>query len=611
MTLPVRASARFSTAFLLVTVALLGGGCRRGAKPDAGEDRTVEAGVPVVFGSESSDAPAVTWDFGDGSPPAKGTRVSHAFARQGAYTVRALEKDAVQASARLTVVPRPVLRAIPADAEVAVFFPQLRGNVEPVMGFVSRLVGESQVLQSLEAMPLLSLVLREASGEARLVDPDEGLGFFSLPDFEGSVVLLGVMDGQAARDAVVEELRSRGVRLERSEPDGSVFLRRDNGVPMLLFEDRGYLYLVVPDAPSAAPGTEPTREGEIQKTLAVSPGDVPLAPIRERVMGLSGAGLSEQPLLTSLRTKVAAGNVHIFARPVGEDASEGFQGAWAAMRFQEGQAELEGWVESDKSLLGGNETAPGSRLLEKAPLGPIAALSISMPPETLSKLVFGAPGSEQRARMTRNLEAQGLDAASVEGLLGALRGDLSLLAYLDAAAFYRNFLKGSQKPEPRGSLLFQAGILRSEPVLEWLTGVLKSRQQSFQVLKEAGTTRLTTRVFNQPVEFSLSADRLTMLGGEPLEGRAQGGVGAALRERFGAGGFEPGHVSAMVDVGRVLTELEAPKEVPGVPPQQLSMVQAMAATLLEQLPPVDSVFFDFAPEQGGGRFRLRAALRSR
>jgi len=611
MTLPVRASARCLTAFLLVTVALMGGGCRRGAKPDAGEDRTVEAGVPVVFGSESSDAPAVTWDFGDGSPPAKGTRVSHAFARQGAYTVRALEKDAVQASARLTVVPRPVLRAIPDDAEVALFFPQLRGNVEPVMGFVSRLVGESQLLRSLEALPLLSLVLQEATGEARVVDPEEGLGFFSLPGFEGSVVLLGVTDAQAARDAVVKELKSRGARVERSEPDGSVLLRRDNGVAMLLFEDRGYLYLVVPDAPSAPPGTESSQEGEIQKTLAVSPEDVPLEPIRARVTGMSGAGLSEQPLLTSLRTKVAAGNLHIFARPVGEErASEGFQGAWAALRFQEGQAELEGWVESDKSLLG-NGTAPGSRLLDKAPLGPIAALSISMPPETLSKLVFGSPGSEQRARMTRNLEAQGLDAASVEGLLGVLRGDLSLLAYLDAAAFYRNFLKGSQKPEPRGSLLFQAGLVRSEPVLEWITGVLKSRKQPFQVLKEAGTTRLTTRVFEQPVEFSLTADRLTMLGGEPLEARAQGGVGAALRERFGAGGFEPGHVSAMVDVGRVLTELDAPKAVPGVSPQQLSMVQAMAATLLEQLPPVDSVFLDFAPEQGGGRFRLRTVLRSR
>ena len=41
------------------------------------------------------------------------------------------------------------------------------------------------------------------------------------------------------------------------------------------------------------------------------------------------------------------------------------------------------------------------------------------------------------------------------------------------------------------------------------------------------------------------------------------------------------------------------------------MVQTMAATLLEQLPPVDSLFLDFAAEPGGGRFRLRAALRSR
>ncbi|MBM7114789.1 PKD domain-containing protein [Archangium primigenium] len=603
------ARARVVTATLLVTAALWGSGCRKGVRPEAGEDRTVEAGVPVTFGSAAADAPTVTWDFGDGSPRVQGTRVTHAFPRRGDYTVQALEGDASQASARLTVVPRPVLRAIPAEAEVAVFVPQLRDNVDPVMGFVSRLLGEPQVMRGLDAVPLLSLVLREATGEARLVDPEEGLGFFSLPDFEGSVVLLGVQDVQGARDAVVKELSARGASVVRQEPEGSVLLRRDNGALLLLFADRGYLYLVVPDVPTVEGSGEGAEEGRIQKTLAGPPVDMPLEPVRLRIQGFQDAGLSEQPLLVTMRQRVAAGNVLVYARPVGDDAAEGFQGAWAALRFQEGQAELEGWVESTQSL--GGAEAPAPRLLEQAPLDPIAALTLSLPPETLTKLVFGAPGSEQRARMTRGLGAQGLDAASVDGLLGALRGDVSLLAYLDAAAFYRNFLTGSQKPEPRGSLLVQAGLVRSEPVLKWLTGVLESRRQPFQVVKDKAGTRLTTRLMNQPVEFSLTEDRLTVLGGEPLGLRPQGAVGAALRERFGAAGFESGHLTAMVDMGRVLSELQAPKDVPGVPPQQLSMVQTMAATLLEQLPPVDSLFLDFAAEPGGGRFRLRAALRSR
>jgi len=267
-------------------------------------------------------------------------------------------------------------------------------------------------------------------------------------------------------------------------------------------------------------------------------------------------------------------------------------------------------VVSDKSLFEGG-SAPGSALLTQAPLGPIAALTVSLPPETLAKLVFGSPGSERRARTEQRMARQGLDAAGVQGVLGALRGDVSMLAYLDAPAFYRHLLKGAQRPEPRGSVLLQAGLVRSEPVLEWLTGVLKSRGQPFEVRKEAGATRLLTRVLEQPVDVTLTADRLTMRGGESLDAREQGGVGAALRERFGPQGFEPGHLSAMVDMGRVRTELDAPQNVPGVPPQQLPVARALVSTLIDQLPPVESLFLDFAPEQGGGRFRMSTVLRSR
>jgi hypothetical protein len=67
----------------------------------------------------------------------------------------------------------------------------------------------------------------------------------------------------------------------------------------------------------------------------------------------------------------------------------------------------------------------------------------------------------------------------------------------------------------------------------------------------------------------------------------------------------------VVDVGRLRTELAAPQEVPGVPSQQLPVARSLVGTLLDQLPPVEYVFLDFTPEQGGGRFRARAALRAR
>jgi hypothetical protein len=576
-----------------------------------GENRTVEAGVPVGFGSEAQDAPVVTWDFGDGTPPQQGARVSHAFPRAGTYTVRALvkgEREEVLDSAQVTVVPRPVLRAIPADAEVAVFFSQLRGNVEPLLDFYSRLVGEERARGPLEEAPLLSLVLRAPGGESQVVDFEEGVGFFSLPGFEGTVGLLGVTDSQAALDAVVKELESSGATVSQRQPEGTVLFQRQNGAPLGLFADRGYLYLVVPDADAEEEADEDEEEEEAEPQARATPAAVEA--IRARIAGMSGPGLSELPLVAELRQKVGPGNVYLFARPVGEDASSGFRGVWAAFRAEEDRVELEGWVASEQTLLAGTPP-PVPALLQKAPAGPLAAMMVSIPPEQLAKLAFGAPGSERRERTLQRLQEQGFDAAGADNLLSALRGDLALLVYFDAPAFYRNFIRGSRRPEPRGTLLFEAGLVHSEPVVEWLTRRLKARAQPFEVVKGTDATRLRTRMMEQPVELTVTADRLTLLGGESLEGRAPGALGEVLRERFGAQAFGPGHLSAMVDVGRLRTELDAPQEVPGVPSQQLPVARSLVGTLLDQLPPVELFFFDFTPEQGGGRFKARIALRSR
>lgn len=593
-------------ALLWGAVALGGLGCPRAVRPEVGTDRTVESGVPVDFGAEGKDTPEVTWDFGDGAPSRHGGRVSHAFGRSGTYVVRALDKDTVLASARLTVVPRPVLRAIPEDAEVAVFFPEVRGNVEPLMAFGSRLVGEEQLRQSLGSMPLLSTVLKESRGEARLVNVEEGAGFFALTGFNGSVGLLGVLDAKAAVDALVQEMTSAGATVLKKDAGGGVLLRRPNALPLLVFTDRGYLYMVVPDepdkeAPETAEGTGGSEPAPV--------GPEVLEAVRAHVVGMGPAGLSELPLLTALRSRVEGGNVQLFARPDPKDTSEGFQGAWASLRVKENQAELEGWAASSKSLLSG-ASAP-ALALDKLPQQPIAALTASMASGDLSNLFFGPPGSERRERTLRRLrEEQGLDAASAEALLGALRGDVSLLAYFDAPAFYRNLLQGNHKPEPRGTLLLQAGLVHSEPVLSWITQQLKQRAQPYEPSQQAGATRLRTKLFGQPVDVTVTADRLTVRGGEPLEQRPVQDVGARLHERFGPETFGPGHLSLMADMGQLRSELDA-SEVEGVPSQQLPMARALMTTMLEQLPPVEGVFLDFAPENDGGRFRVRMTLRSR
>ena len=612
MTQRVRVVGGALGAWLWVAAMLLGLGCHKAVKPEAGADRTVETGTPVAFGSEAPGAPAVTWDFGDGSPAHQGPSVSHAFARPGRFAVRALEKDAVLASAQVTVVARPVLRAIPDDAEVAVFFPEVKGNVEPVLDFFSRMLGEEQTRQGLESIPLLSLLLEEVRGEPKLVNVEQGAGFFSLPGFEGSVALMGVLDTTAAQDAIVKELAASGVTVTQREPDGGALLKRSGGSPMILFADRGYLYLAVPSEPSTeAPVTAEATGGSepVSEPSAPPAGPKELEALRTRVRSMTGPGLSELPLLTTLRSKVAAGNLQLFARPDSKEVSETFQGAWASLKAQGNEAQLEGWVSSDTSFFKGGRTA-GSALLEKAPAGPIAAMTLSLAPEDLSGIAFGQPGSERREKALKSLrEEEKLDAATAEGLLNAFRGDVSVLAYFDAPAFYKNFIEGSRKPEPKGTLLLQAGLVLSEPVFTWVTGQLKTRGQSYEVSKEKGLTRLRSKAFGQPVEMVLTADRLTVQAGEPLGTRAQVNVGSALRERFGAEAFGPGHASLGVDVGRLRQELDA--DVPGVPAQQLPMARALVGTVMEQLPPVERVFMDILPEPGGGRFRIHTLLRSR
>src|SRR5215207_3304896 len=83
-----------SRAVLLsvLALALAATGCRRVAKPALGADRTVEAGMPVDFGSKAEGAPELSWDFGQGASLRKGAHVSHAFARTGTFTVRALDE---------------------------------------------------------------------------------------------------------------------------------------------------------------------------------------------------------------------------------------------------------------------------------------------------------------------------------------------------------------------------------------------------------------------------------------------------------------------------------------------------------------------------------------
>lgn len=60
------------------------------------------AGAPVAFSAAATDrmsAPALTWDFGDGTAAAAGASVSHTYALPGTYTAKVVARDAAGNSA--------------------------------------------------------------------------------------------------------------------------------------------------------------------------------------------------------------------------------------------------------------------------------------------------------------------------------------------------------------------------------------------------------------------------------------------------------------------------------------------------------------------------------
>jgi len=579
----------------LVAAGLLAPGCHRAAKPELGPDRTVEAGLPVEFGSPQEGAPEVTWNFGDGTPTQKAARASHAFPRSGTFTVQALEGTSEVGRAQITVVPRPVLRAIPEDATVAIYVPQLQGSVEPLVDFYERLVGPDIARRQIEEAPFLPMVLQSVRGDASAVDPEEGFGLFSVPVFEGSVAVLGVTDGDAALESVVKDFESEGLTVQR-QGDGSARIELRESEPVTVFLDRGYLYLAMPE-------TETPKEGEPVKASTSSPDAEGL---RRYVRGFTGPGLSESPLLAQLRGKVEEGNVYVFTRFPKKEQEDGFPGFFSSLRVKEGRAELDGFMASDKPLLSGKQ-GPVPALLEKAPLGPVAAAMLSIPPDELATALLGAPGSARRAEALESWSKEGIDA---EGLIGSVRGDVTMLVYFDAPAFYRNFLT-NKRPEPRGAMLLEAGLTRSEPVVAALTKAFEAGSWNVETVKEKNVTRFRLRMMDQPMVVSVAPDRLSLQAGEALEARPRGNIGTALRERFSASAFGPSHLSLMVDMGRLRAEMDAPEQVPGVPAGQLAAAKAFGGAFLDQLTPFDHAFVDLSPEEGGARLRGRIVVRTR
>src|SRR3954468_3354025 len=103
--------------------------CAKRINPDPGDSRTTYSGVWLRFGQsqELPEGTQILWDFGDGTSPAQGATVVHAFPRAGVYTVveTVRDKDGQSRSARthVAVLKRTVPMAVPADVRASLLLP--------------------------------------------------------------------------------------------------------------------------------------------------------------------------------------------------------------------------------------------------------------------------------------------------------------------------------------------------------------------------------------------------------------------------------------------------------------------------------------------------------
>src|SRR6185436_2697212 len=112
-------------------------------------------------------------------------------------------------------------------------------------------------------------------------------------------------------------------------------------------------------------------------------------------------------------------------------------------------------------------------------------------------LLTGGPGSERRKSASARMRAMGVE---LDELLASLSGDLVALVYFDAEGFLANLINGSEKPEPRGSVLLESGLKGKKPLEKLVASRLDDAGLRFDRVDEKDSTRFKTSVLGQPVD---------------------------------------------------------------------------------------------------------------
>jgi hypothetical protein len=555
---------------LLCGLGLLAG-CHRTLRETKLEGN-VDTGVVLDFGE--LDGRQLQWDFGDGSPRASARQAKHGFAKAGHYVVQGFDGELLVERVELTCVPRALPRAVPADAEVLIWAPSVKEDVGPVVDFFERIAGPAYVQRTLELSWLPALAVELSSGDASVIDPQEGVGLLMLPGFEGQISVLGVLDGDKALTALTIRLAAGGADEEPKTPDGLKVFSAAWG-SAAAFVDRGYLYLVQPD---------------------VNVGAQDVGKVAQRIRASPALGLQANPEFTQTLTGIPNANLFVYAR---EDRPQGnagraplLQSVLAGLSVGTHSATLEGRVKTARPLTHlGAPTAMFTRAME----GPVGALKLSFPPGELAGLAAGSADG-RKAGLLMRLEAAGVDT---DAALRAFTGEIGALAWFDAEGFLKNLVSGTGKPEWRGVVHLIAPVSAREPV-EPVGKVLLGEPLRAPFADDRNALLWQQRLAVALVTVALTPKALMVRSGEGSGPRTNVNLEKELTERF-HGAFGPGHSSLLFDLGRLKTELDQPRVIPGLDATKVVTVQGFSSAFLDQLTPIQTLVLDFAPDAQGGR----------
>lgn len=469
------------TRLLCCIAALSTAACIKRVSPTPPDERRAFTGVPLPFVEPSGipEGSQVLWDFGDGTPPAVGARVTHAFGKAGVYTIveTIRDKDGQSRTARTHVVAalRTLPMAVPGDVRAALFFPAPWARMElhrdiaaklALSGFFDELTRAVSDAAGFDALDPKAV---EANG----FDAGKGVAFFTVPqDPEALVLAVGTVDDarslQAARKLLgsahpAGRSSSGSFQLRDAQlPDGSPILLGQNagGDRVAVMQRYGYLYL------RTAGQSDPLLS--LRSTAALAP----------------DKGLSADPGFLGAARHVGFGDAVFYSRA--SDSAGGLrysaQLASSAFAVLEKSEVLQIRVFSQLRNLKGEALAAAFKplrdppdLAARLPAGASGYLRLSAAPEALWRELSRLSGADAARLRDRVQESTGLDLE--KDLIPSFSGNVGIAVYLDASSLIEAIMGEEVGTFDKSAFVVAAQLTNTGNVRAVLERAMKTRPE--------------------------------------------------------------------------------------------------------------------------------------